>query len=72
MRVVVADDAMLTREGIVRLLREADVDVVAEAENADDLLRHVGVGRPDAAIVDIRMPPIPYRRRTRRRATHPR
>jgi DNA-binding NarL/FixJ family response regulator len=57
MRVVVADDAMLTREGIVRLLREADVDVVAEAENADDLLRHVGVGRPDAAIVDIRMPP---------------
>jgi len=57
MRVVVADDAMLTREGIVRLLREADIDVVAEAENADDLLRHVGIGRPDAAIVDIRMPP---------------
>jgi len=57
MRVVVADDAMLTREGIVRLLREADVDVVAEAENADDLLRQVSIGRPDAAIVDIRMPP---------------
>ena len=48
---------MLTREGIVRLLRDADVDVVAEAENAEELLRHVRLGRPDAAIVDIRMPP---------------
>ena len=57
MRVVVADDVMLTREGIVRLLREAGVDVVAEAENADELLRHVELARPDAAIVDIRMPP---------------
>lgn len=57
MRVVVADDAMLTRAGIVRLLRDADVDVVAEAENADELLRHVRLARPDAAIVDIRMPP---------------
>jgi DNA-binding NarL/FixJ family response regulator len=57
MRVVVADDAMLTREGIVRLLRDAGVDVVAEAENADELLRYVSVDRPDAAIVDIRMPP---------------
>jgi DNA-binding NarL/FixJ family response regulator len=56
-RVVVADDVMLTREGIVRLLRDADVDVVAEAENAEDLLRHVRLSRPDAAIVDIRMPP---------------
>ena len=57
MRVVVADDTMLTREGIVRLLRDADVDVVAQAENADELLRHVRLARPDAAIVDIRMPP---------------
>jgi DNA-binding NarL/FixJ family response regulator len=56
-RVVVADDVMLTREGIVRLLRDADVDVVAEAEDAEDLLRHVRLARPDAAIVDIRMPP---------------
>jgi DNA-binding NarL/FixJ family response regulator len=48
---------MLTREGIVRLLRDAEIDVVAEAENADDLLRHVRLARPDAAIVDIRMPP---------------
>jgi DNA-binding NarL/FixJ family response regulator len=57
MRVVVADDVMITREGIVRLLRDAEVDVVAEAENADGLLRHVRLARPDAVIVDIRMPP---------------
>jgi len=48
---------MLTREGIVRLLRDADVDVVAEAEDAESLMRHVRLARPDAAIVDIRMPP---------------
>jgi DNA-binding NarL/FixJ family response regulator len=57
MRVVVADDVMLTREGIVRLLRDAGIEVVAEAEDAEDLLGHVRLGRPDVAIVDIRMPP---------------
>jgi DNA-binding NarL/FixJ family response regulator len=57
MRVVVADDTMLTREGIVRLLDDAGVDVVAEAEDGEGLLRHVRLARPDAAIVDIRMPP---------------
>jgi DNA-binding NarL/FixJ family response regulator len=57
MRVVVADDSMLTREGIVRLLRDAEIEVVAEAEDAEALLRHVRNGRPDVAIVDIRMPP---------------
>ena len=57
MRVVVADDLMLTREGIVRLLRDADIDVVAQAEDAETLLRHVRLARPDVAIVDIRMPP---------------
>jgi DNA-binding NarL/FixJ family response regulator len=56
-RVVVADDVMLTREGIVRLLRDAGVEVVGEAEDADGLLRHVRLRRPDAAIVDIKMPP---------------
>ena len=57
MRVVVADDVMLTREGIVRLLRDAGIEVVGEAEDADGLLRDVRLSRPDAAIVDIRMPP---------------
>ncbi len=57
MRVVVADDVMLTREGIVRLLRDAEIEVVAEAEDAEALLRHVRNARPDVAIVDIRMPP---------------
>jgi DNA-binding NarL/FixJ family response regulator len=57
MRVVVADDLMLTRKGIVHLLTEAGIDVVAEAEDAESLLRHVRLARPDAAVVDIRMPP---------------
>jgi DNA-binding NarL/FixJ family response regulator len=57
MRVVVADDVMLTRQGIVTLLDEAGVDVVGEAEDAAELLRHVRRTQPDAAIVDIRMPP---------------
>jgi DNA-binding NarL/FixJ family response regulator len=57
MRVAVADDAMVTREGIVRVLKDAGVDVVGEAENADDLLRLVLGRRPDAVIIDIRMPP---------------
>jgi DNA-binding NarL/FixJ family response regulator len=57
MRVVVADDVMLTREGIVRLLEDAGVEVVAQAEDAEALLREVRLKRPDAAVVDIRMPP---------------
>ena len=57
MRVVVADDVMLTREGIARLLEEAGIEVVAQAEDADGLLREVRLKQPDAAIVDIRMPP---------------
>src|SRR5687768_11084941 len=57
MRVVVAEDVMLTREGIVRLLEDADVEVVGQAEDPDALLRQVRHAKPDAAIVDIRMPP---------------
>jgi DNA-binding NarL/FixJ family response regulator len=57
MRVVVADDVMLTREGIAHLLDEAGIEVVAQAEDADGLLREVRLKQPDAAIVDIRMPP---------------
>ena len=48
---------MLTREGIVRLLEDAGVEVVGQAEDPDALLRHVQRAKPDAAIVDIRMPP---------------
>jgi DNA-binding NarL/FixJ family response regulator len=48
---------MLTREGIVRLLEEAGVEVVGQAEDAAGLMRHVRLERPDAAIIDIRMPP---------------
>jgi DNA-binding NarL/FixJ family response regulator len=57
MRVVVADDAMLIREGLTKLLRDADVTVVGKASNADELLHHVALGAPDVAVVDIRMPP---------------
>jgi DNA-binding NarL/FixJ family response regulator len=57
MRVVVAEDIMLTREGIVRLLQDAGVEVVAQAADADELLRHVADTDPDVAIIDIRMPP---------------
>jgi DNA-binding NarL/FixJ family response regulator len=56
-RVIVADDAMLTREGIMRLLGGAGIEVAGQAEDADGLLRLVAAERPDAVIVDIRMPP---------------
>jgi serine/threonine-protein kinase len=57
MRVVVAEDTLFTREGIVHLLRDARIQVVAQAENANQLLEHVRREQPDVAIVDIRMPP---------------
>ena len=57
MRVVVADDSALLREGIARLLDEAGLEVVGRCADAADLLRKVDAARPDAAIVDIRMPP---------------
>jgi DNA-binding NarL/FixJ family response regulator len=57
MRVVIADDEALLREGLARLLAEAGVDVVGSAATADELVRVVGLTRPDVAIVDIRMPP---------------
>ena len=57
MRVVIADDAALVRSGITALLAEHDVEVVGEAGDASSLLAMVGQVRPDAAVVDIRMPP---------------
>lgn len=57
MRVVVADDSLLLREGLVRLLEEGGLEVVGQAGDAEDLLRKVGAHRPDVALVDVRMPP---------------
>jgi DNA-binding NarL/FixJ family response regulator/class 3 adenylate cyclase len=57
MRVVLADDSVLLREGIARLLEDAGFEVVAQSGTADDLLRHVGMHKPDVALIDIRMPP---------------
>ena len=57
LRVVLADDSVLLREGIARLLSEAGFDVVGQSENPDDLMLKVRSYSPDVAIVDIRMPP---------------
>jgi len=57
LRVVLADDSVLLREGVARLLTESGFEVVAQSGNAEDLLRHVGMHKPDVAVVDIRMPP---------------
>jgi DNA-binding NarL/FixJ family response regulator/class 3 adenylate cyclase len=57
LRVVLAEDSVLLREGIARLLESEGFDVVGQVDNADDLVRRVGFAKPDVAIVDIRMPP---------------
>jgi DNA-binding NarL/FixJ family response regulator len=57
MRVVIAEDSVLLREGLVRLLEEAGFDVAGQAGDAEDLLRKVRAHRPQLALVDIRMPP---------------
>jgi DNA-binding NarL/FixJ family response regulator len=59
MRVALADDSVLLREGLARLLAEAGFEVVSQAGDADELLGQVERLRPDVAIVDIRMPPEP-------------
>jgi DNA-binding NarL/FixJ family response regulator/class 3 adenylate cyclase len=56
-RVVLADDSVLLREGVARLLEEAGFEVVAQSGGPEDLLRHVAMHKPDVAVVDIRMPP---------------
>jgi DNA-binding NarL/FixJ family response regulator len=56
-RVVVGEDDVLMREGIVRLLAEAGFDVVAQAGDADALLRRALAHRPDVVVVDVQMPP---------------
>jgi DNA-binding NarL/FixJ family response regulator len=57
LRVVIADDAPLIREGIATLLTEHDVEVVQQVDNAEALLESVRDVRPDVALIDIRMPP---------------
>src|SRR5215203_2827751 len=57
MRLVVADDEMLLREGLARLLTDAGFDIVGKATNSPELLRSVRLTSPDVAIVDIKMPP---------------
>ena len=57
MRVAIADDELLLREGLERLLTEAGYDVVGKVDTAEELRRKIELARPDVAIVDIKMPP---------------
>jgi DNA-binding NarL/FixJ family response regulator len=75
LRAVLADDSMLLREGLARLLADEGIEVVGQAGNADELMFRVSILHPDVAIVDIRMPPTQtdegIRAARRIRATHP-
>ena len=57
MRIALAEDSLLLREGLARLLTDSGFEVVAQSGDAEDLLRKVGGHKPDLAIVDVRMPP---------------
>jgi DNA-binding NarL/FixJ family response regulator len=57
MRVVIAEDSVLLRAGLIRLLAAAEIEVMAAVSDADQLLAAVPVHKPDAVIVDVRMPP---------------
>ena len=57
MRVIVAEDSGLVRQGLAQLLTDEGMEVTSQVDNADDLLRRVAFDHPDVAIVDIRMPP---------------
>ncbi len=54
---VLADDSVLLREGVARLLEEAGFEVAGQAGDAEDLLRKVGAHKPDVVVVDVKMPP---------------
>ncbi|MFE7801689.1 response regulator [Nocardia sp. NPDC057440] len=75
MRVVIAEDDALLREGLVLLLSTAGIEVVAAVDNADDFLAVVTADRPDAVVVDVRLPPTftddGLRAAVRARAVHP-
>jgi len=74
-RVVIAEDSVLLREGIARLLEESGFEVAGQAGDAQDLLRKVGAHKPDVAVIDVRMPPTHtdegLRAARRIRAEHP-
>jgi DNA-binding NarL/FixJ family response regulator len=57
LRVVIADDSVLLREGIARLLEDSGFEVAGQAGDGEDLLRSVGAHKPDVAVIDMRMPP---------------
>ena len=57
MRAVIAEDSVVLREGLIRLLEEQDFQVVAAVDNGDDLITAVRQHKPDVSIVDVRMPP---------------
>src|SRR4051794_29767513 len=57
LKVVIADDSVLPREGLCRLLEDSGFDVAGQAGDAEDLLRKVGAHKPDVAVIDVRMPP---------------
>ncbi len=57
MRVVIAEDSVLLREGISRLLEDSGFDVAGQAGDAEELLRKVGAHKPAVAVIDVRMPP---------------
>jgi DNA-binding NarL/FixJ family response regulator len=57
MRVAIAEDRVLLREGVAQLLTDADIEVTARCGTADELLARVAQDQPDAVIVDIRLPP---------------
>jgi DNA-binding NarL/FixJ family response regulator len=57
MRLILADDSVLIREGLASVLREAGFDVIAQASDADGLLKALDADTPDVCVVDIRMPP---------------
>ena len=57
MRVVIAEDLALLRDGLTRLLRDNDIEVVAAVADAESLVREVLAQRPDLAVVDVRLPP---------------
>jgi DNA-binding NarL/FixJ family response regulator len=75
MRVMIADDAVLFREGLARVLQAADIDVAAQVGDGEQLLARVQADPPEAVVVDIRMPPTHTREgleaATRIRADHP-